>query len=56
MHAMTDAAGFRKTVAQLAWNSLAWFVSEPDHVVIMSGVLSASERLSELMRSGAGDT
>lgn len=29
------SAGFKKTVAQLAWGSFAWFVSEPDHLVIL---------------------
>jgi BsuBI/PstI restriction endonuclease domain/BsuBI/PstI restriction endonuclease HTH domain len=29
------SAGFKKTVTQLAWGSFAWFVSEPDHIVML---------------------
>jgi hypothetical protein len=32
-----DSAGFKKTVAQLAWNTFAWFVSEPYHIVALRG-------------------
>lgn len=30
-----SSAGFKKTVAQLAWGSVAWFVSEPEHIVLL---------------------
>ena len=30
-----QTAGFKKTVAQLAWDTFAWFVSEPDHIVVL---------------------
>jgi hypothetical protein len=30
-----ESAGFKKTVAQLAWGSFAWFVSEPDHLITL---------------------
>jgi hypothetical protein len=30
-----ESAGFRKTVSQLAWGSFAWFVSEPDQLLVM---------------------
>lgn len=30
-----ESAGFRKTVSGLAWDSFAWFVSEPQHIVIL---------------------
>lgn len=30
-----QSAGFKKTVAQLAWGTSAWFVSEPDNLLIM---------------------
>jgi len=33
-----DAAPFRKTVSSLAWGSYAWFASEPDRLVVFSGV------------------
>jgi len=28
-----DHPAFRKTMSSLAWNSFAWFLSEPDHVI-----------------------
>ena len=28
-----QSPGFKKTVAQLAWGSFAWFASEPEHIV-----------------------
>jgi hypothetical protein len=30
-----EAAAFKKTVSILAWNSFAWFVSEPEKLIIM---------------------
>lgn len=30
-----QAPGFKRTVPRLAWRSFAWFLSEPDHIVIM---------------------
>jgi hypothetical protein len=33
-YADRESAGFRKTVAQLAWGSFAWFVSEPDQLLV----------------------
>lgn len=43
-----SSAGFKKTVDQLAWGSLAWFVSEPDHIIRLSEG-GAGETLSELL-------
>jgi hypothetical protein len=44
-----ESAGFRKTMSQLAWNSFAWFMSEPERIVILRmGRESALSRLSEL--------
>ncbi|WP_333824381.1 BsuBI/PstI family type II restriction endonuclease [Pinisolibacter sp.] len=43
-----QSAGFKKTVAQLAWGSFAWFVSEPEHVVILRNSESTGTRLFEL--------
>ena len=38
-----ESAGFKKTVAQLAWGTLAWFASEPEHVLLLrEGRRSAS--------------
>lgn len=28
-----DGSAFKKTVASLAWNSFAWFASEPEHLI-----------------------
>jgi hypothetical protein len=45
------SAGFKKTVAQLGWGSFAWFVSEPDRIIILldgqkrASVLSALKEL-----------
>ncbi len=33
--------GFKKTVQSLAWGSLAWFASEPDHIIVLHDVLAA---------------
>lgn len=30
-----QSPGFKKTVAELAWGSAAWFMSEPEHLVIL---------------------
>lgn len=46
-----DSPGFKKTVAQLAWNSFAWFVSEPDMMMIMRGGAKSGGRLAELIAS-----
>ncbi|MFC0103688.1 BsuBI/PstI family type II restriction endonuclease [Sphingopyxis terrae] len=34
-YADRENAGFKKTVAQLAWGSCAWFMSEPNHIIAM---------------------
>jgi len=41
---------FKKTVSELAWNSFAWFASEPDHIVVLrEGAPDQTARLSELL-------
>jgi hypothetical protein len=41
---------FKKTVPELAWNSFAWFASEPDHIVAFrEGAVDEIARLSELL-------
>ncbi|HEU4555552.1 MAG TPA: BsuBI/PstI family type II restriction endonuclease [Chitinophaga sp.] len=40
-----ESVGFKKTVQGLAWNSFAWFVSEPDKIVMFKDEMSF---LSEL--------
>jgi len=49
-----QSGGFKKTVAQLAWDSFAWFVSEPDHIVVLRSGEAAPIRLAELIGKGAG--
>lgn len=34
-YADREAAGYKKTMAGLAWGSFAWFMSEPDNLVIL---------------------
>lgn len=46
-----ESAGFKKTVAQLAWDSFAWFVSEPDGIIVMRDGGARSARLIDLMFS-----
>ena len=42
--------GFRKTAPELAWNSFAWFASEPDHIIVLrEGSGRVKARLSELL-------
>jgi hypothetical protein len=41
---------FKKTVPELAWNSFAWFASEPDHIVVFRAIaVSETARLSDLL-------
>lgn len=44
-----EGAGFKKTVAQLAWDSFAWFVSEPQSIVILRHGGSSPGRLIDLI-------
>jgi hypothetical protein len=45
-----DGPAFRRTVSALAWQSFAWFVSEPDHILILrEGNLDRPDRLSDLL-------
>lgn len=44
-----DSAGFKKTIAQLAWGTFAWFVSEPDQIVILRDGEKRSSPLSALI-------
>jgi len=38
------APAFRKSIGSLAWSSLAWFASEPDHVMILRDSTPLEER------------
>ncbi len=43
-------SAFKKTVPELAWNSFAWFASEPDHIIVLrEGSATQTSRLSELL-------
>lgn len=44
-----ESAGFRKTVSGLAWGSFAWFVSEPDKIVILRDGATSPARLADLL-------
>ena len=44
-----ESAGFKKTVSGLAWGSFAWFVSEPDRIVILRDGESSPALLSTLI-------
>lgn len=45
-----ESAGFKKTVAQLAWGTFAWFVSEPSQIIFLrdGDALSLSDLSSGL--------
>ena len=44
-------AVFANSVGQLAWRSFAWFMSEPDHIMVLHrGARSKPVRLSEFLR------
>ena len=46
-----DNAAFKRSVSELAWRSFAWFMSEPNHIVLLRrGADAGQVRLSELMR------
>ena len=54
-----ESAGFRKTISGVAWNSFAWLVSEPEHIIIFRDGQSSPAQLSELLavhppKSGSG--
>lgn len=44
-----QSAGFKKTVAQLAWDTFAWFVSEPGSIIIMRDGATSAARLADLI-------
>jgi hypothetical protein len=44
-----ESAGFRKTVSQLAWGTFAWFVSEPDRLIVMHDGAEAHASLRALL-------
>jgi hypothetical protein len=48
------AAGFRKTVSRLAWGSVVWFASEPDHLVVQYEGIGGRRSLDELTVAPSG--
>jgi hypothetical protein len=48
-----ESAGIKKTVSILAWNSFAWFVSEPEKVIILHDGAVRLARLTELIEESA---
>ncbi|MDR7025195.1 BsuBI/PstI family type II restriction endonuclease [Pseudomonas peli] len=42
-----ETAGFKKTMNKLAWGSFAWFLSEPDKIVVLRDGVSQLARLNE---------
>lgn len=47
-----DNAAFKRSISELAWRSFAWFMSEPNHIVLLRrGAGTGKVRLSELMRA-----
>ena len=49
-YADRDDAAFKGSVSELAWRSFAWFMSEPDHIMVLHrGAGAEQARLSDLM-------
>lgn len=46
-----ESAGFKKTIAGLAWGTFAWFVSEPDQILILRNGAKSALHLSALIGS-----
>jgi hypothetical protein len=46
------ASPFRKTISELAWNSFAWFVSEPDAIIVLRDGTTAPTKLAHLLDRG----
>jgi BsuBI/PstI restriction endonuclease C-terminus. len=42
-----NSAGFKKTISNIAWNSFAWFVSEPENLVHFRGT---TKKLTQLLK------
>ena len=50
-YADRDESAFKRSVSELAWQSFAWFASEPDHVVgLHRGPGDGGVRLEDLMQ------
>ena len=50
-YADRNTAAFKRSVSQLAWRSFAWFMAEPDHIMVLhQGADAKQVRLSDLMK------
>ena len=45
-----DDTAFKASVSELAWRSFAWFMSEPDHIVVLCGGSNAEPDLLPALR------
>ena len=55
-YADRDDATFKASVSEMTWRSFAWFMSEPDHIVVLHRGAGAEQvRLSDLMWVSLGD-
>ena len=51
-YADRNEAAFKNSVSELAWRSFAWFMSEPDHVVVLRrGAAAEQVSLWDLMNA-----
>jgi len=51
-----DSPGFKKTASRLAWGSFAWFVSEPERIVLLREQTTPPILLNDLLFSGGRST
>ena len=52
-----DDTAFKGSVSELAWSSFAWFMSEPDHIVMLHRGADAEQvRLSDMIRVQSGNS
>lgn len=43
-------AAFKRSVSELAWRSFAWFMSEPDHIIVLrQGIGTTRQKLTALV-------
>jgi hypothetical protein len=43
-----ESPGFKKTMSSLAWNGFAWFVSEPDKIIVLKNGISHLSKLIDI--------
>lgn len=52
-YADRETAGFKKTITGLAWGTFAWFMSEPENIVVLRDGVSRLVSLNELVAQPA---